>query len=96
MILSIVRKIAVGLLLLVALLFAADYVSIHVPIPSGRPQFGTLVVKPYYAVPMKNGKTEYMYEDAQTETCSHSLFPQYGHSPCWVESGKPEKQLKLP
>jgi len=96
MILAIVRKITFGLLLLVALVYAADYVSIHVPIPPGRAQFGTLVVKPYYAVPMKDGKTEYIYEDPQTETCSHSLFPQYGHSPCWYEMGKPEKQLKLP
>jgi hypothetical protein len=96
MILSIVKKIAIGLALLTALVYAADYVSIHVPIPAGRAQFGTLQVKPFYAVPMKDGKTEYMYEDVQTETCSHSLFPQYGHSPCWRESGKPEKQLKLP
>jgi len=96
MILSIVRKIAIGLVFLVALVYAGDYISIHVPIPPGRERFGTLQVKPYFAVPMKDGKTEYMYEDAQTETCSHSLFPQYGHMPCWRESGKPDKQLKLP
>lgn len=96
MILSIAKKVALGLVLLVALAYAVDYVSIHVPIPPGRAQFGTLTVKPYYAVPMKDGKTEYMYEDPQTETCSHSLFPQYGHSPCWRETSKPDKQLKLP
>jgi len=96
MILSIVKKIALGLVLLVALAFAGDYVSIHLPIPSGRTKFGTLTVKPFYAVPLKDGKTEYMYEDPETETCSHSLFPQYGHTPCWWESGKPDKQLRLP
>jgi hypothetical protein len=96
MILSIVRKIAIGLVVLVALVYAGDYLSIHVPIPPGRERFGTMQVKPFYAVPLKNGKLEYMYQDAQTETCSHSLFPQYGHTPCWRESGKPDKQLKLP
>ncbi len=96
MILSIVKKIAFGLALLAALVYAVDYVSIHVPIPPGRPRFGSMIVKPYYAVPLKDGKTEFMYEDPQTETCSHSLFPQYGYSPCWRETGKPDKQLKLP
>lgn len=96
MILSIVKKIAFGLALLAALVYAVDYVSIHVPIPPGRARFGSMIVKPYYAVPLKDGKTEFMYEDPQTETCSHSLFPQYGYSPCWRETGKPDKQLKLP
>jgi hypothetical protein len=96
MMFSIAKKIVLGLIAVVVLIYAGDYVSIHVPIPPGRERFGTRQVKPYYAVPMKDGKVEYMYEDAQTETCSHSLFPQYGHSPCWRESPKPDKQLKLP
>jgi hypothetical protein len=96
MILSALRKIAIGLILTAVLVYAVDYVSIHVPIPPGRAQFGTLQIRPFYAVKLKNGTTEYMYQDAQTETCTHSLFPQLGHSPCWREAGKPEKQIKLP
>ena len=93
---ALVRKTAIGLVLLVAVVYGADYLSIHVPIPPGRAQFSTLEVRPYYAVPMKDGKTEYLYQDPRIETCSHSLFPQFGHSPCWRETGEPEKQLKLP
>jgi hypothetical protein len=39
-----------------------------------------------FAIPEKNGKTEYEVDaqnPEQTITCVHSLFPHSGYSPCW-------------
>ena len=37
----------------------------------------------YYATAMKNGKVEVFYDQPQTATCVHSIFPHAGYTPCW-------------
>jgi hypothetical protein len=48
----------------------------------------TTEVRPSYAVPLKNGKDEFDFLDAQPQTCVHSLFPHQGYDPCWYTKRK--------
>ena len=49
----------------------------------GAGALGQVQVQPYYAVPMKDGKTQFIMLDPETDTCIHSLFPHFGYRPCW-------------
>jgi hypothetical protein len=80
---KIVRIAVAALALGCALVYAGDYVSVRYHIPKGREPLGTVVVQPYYAVPLKSGKTELIFQQPQTQTCVNSLFPHLGYSPCW-------------
>ncbi len=41
---------------------------------------GSVQVQPYYAVPQKDGKTEFMMLDPEVDTCVQSLLPHFGHT----------------
>jgi hypothetical protein len=54
-----------------------------------RPPFETVRIQRYYAVGLKNKKTEFMFLEPENQVCVHSLFPHLGYSPCWyVGRGK--------
>jgi len=50
----------------------------------GPRAFGTVLVRPYYAVPLKDGKTEFIMLSPETRTCVHSLFPHFGAAPAGI------------
>ena len=81
----------IAVLLLCALFYAGDYAMLRL----SRAPLGTLQVQPYYSVPLKDGKTEFIYLDPQSEVCVHSLFPHLGHRPCWYVSRHANKQIKV-
>jgi hypothetical protein len=88
-------RVAGALVLLLLLVFVADSIALRLHIPGNRPEFSTFQVRPYYAVKMKDGKTQFMFEDPQDETCVNSLFPQLGYRPCWYVSKSKMKQIPL-
>jgi hypothetical protein len=75
------------------LLYFGDYFSLRWRIP-GRPQFGSVLVQRYYAVPLKDHKTEYMFDQPANQTCVHSLLPHYGYLPCWYLTGHRRQEIK--
>lgn len=77
-----------------ALLYAGDYASVRYRIPRGRDPLGTVEVQPYYAVPLKGGKTEFMFLKPENQVCVHSLFPHLGHNPCWYVRRHRDKPIK--
>lgn len=81
--------------LLLTLLYAGDDLSVRYRIPSSRDPFGVVKVVPYYAVPQKDHKTEFIFAEPQTETCVHSLFPHLGYSPCWYTGTKKQKRIDM-
>jgi hypothetical protein len=79
------RLVGVVLLALagVALLaYGVDYVVFRYRVGANR-GFGQVTITSYDAVPQKNGKTEFIFNDPQVETCVNSLFPRAGYLPCW-------------
>jgi hypothetical protein len=89
-----VRSIA-AVVLFAALTFVVDYVVLRVRIATNRQPFGTVTVHPYYAVPEKGNKTEYMLGDQTDQQCVHSLFPHMGDSPCWYLSRHTDQQISM-
>jgi hypothetical protein len=75
--------------------FVADAIALRLQFPNHRPQFATVQIRPYYAVKMKDGKTEFMFDPPQDETCVNSLFPQLGFSPCWYVSKSKLKRTDI-
>jgi len=85
------RTVVVAVLAFCALLYAGDYTVVRFR----RNPTGTVQVQPYYSVPLKDGKTEFMFLDPQNEVCVHSLFPHLGHRPCWYISRHRNKEIKV-
>ena len=82
-------------LLALAGLYAADYLSARYRIPGNRQTLGNVQVKPFYAVRQKSGRIEYSVGDTETETCVRSLFPHLGYMPCWYLSRHPTKRIEI-
>ena len=60
-----------------------------------RDTFGTITVHTYYAVKLKNGKTEYDYAGDHDADCSNSVFPQLGSSHAGTVAGHTDQQIVI-
>jgi hypothetical protein len=80
---------------LAAILFAGDYGVLRYRIAARRAPFDAVTVRPYYAVRLKSGKTEFLFQDPQLETCANSFFPHLGRTPCWYLRRHPEKRTDI-
>jgi hypothetical protein len=80
---------------LIASIYAGDYVSLRYRIPHNRPQFGTVTVTEMYAIHEKNSKTEYQFPPPQDQVCVESLFPHFGYAPCWYLRRHSEKRIDI-
>lgn len=78
---------------LLAVVYAGDYISIAYQIPRGRQQFGSVEVQKLLAVPLKDRKTEFFSDKPQEQQCAYSLFPQLGLQPCWYLSRHTMQQV---
>jgi hypothetical protein len=82
-------------ILSLSLLYFCDYLSVRYKIPKSRESFGSVQIQPYYAVPLKDGKTEFYFLDPHNETCVHSLFPHLGYRPCWYVNRNKQKRINV-
>ncbi len=85
------QRIAVSFFIALAIAFVVDYILLRFR----NPQFGTVVVHRYYAVHLKDQKIEYLPDESDTETCVHSLFPHFGHNPCWYVIRHREQRIEI-
>ena len=74
-------------------LYLGDDLSVRSRIPGSRQPFGTVTIRRFDAIPEKNNKTEYVYENPVTVTCVRSLFPHLGYVPCWYLSRHGEQRI---
>jgi len=79
----------------VAVVYAADYLLLRYRVAANRNPYGTVTVQPYYAVPRKDHKTEFLFDDPQDQTCVNSLFPHFGDSPCWYLNRNKQKRINM-
>lgn len=89
------RMTACAAALLFALFYVGDYVSLRYRIPGHREQFGSVEVRRYYAVPLKNRKTEYMFDQPAPVRCVHSIFGHFGDPPCWYLARHRRQEIKV-
>ena len=90
-----VKRIALLVVVLLALVYAGDYVWVRVPIPAGRARYDTVTVRPCYDVTLKSGKSDFYFLDPQRQTCVNSLFPHFGYSPCWYLRKHPHPRISM-
>jgi len=95
LILLLVRKFVLGAVLLAAVAYALDYSVLRFRMATNRNAMGTVTVRPVYAVPQKNHRTEFLVGDSQDQACVHSLFPHLGDAPCWYLTRHKEQQINM-
>jgi hypothetical protein len=80
---------------LATLLFAADYMVFRIRAATNRNAYGVVTVNHYYAVLQKNGKTQFIFDPPQDQTCVHALFPHAGFLPCWYLIRHPDQRTDI-
>ncbi len=76
------KRILIVALVSLSILYIGDYVSIRYRMTRNRTPFGAVTIQSYYAVPQKNRKAGFYFDQPETQVCVHSLFPHFGYSPC--------------
>jgi hypothetical protein len=86
------KRAAAFVVLAVAAVYAGDYLCARL---RGSSALATVQVQPYYAVPLRSGKTEFMLLDPENRTCVRALFPHFGWAPCWYVNGKRQQRIDM-
>jgi hypothetical protein len=66
--------------------------------PKAGEAFGTVQMERLYAIPQKNGKTDYEFDAQQPEVttpCVHAIFPHMGDAPCWYLQRNSQKPIPM-
>lgn len=74
-----------GVLILIAapaILYVGDFAWFEYRLRNAKPNDPLETLTVYYATDVKGGKVE-VFEQPQTATCVHSIFPHAGYRPCW-------------
>jgi hypothetical protein len=92
------RLIVIGfssMLGLTVIAYAVDYVAFRYRVATNRQPFGQITVTSYDAVQQKSGKTQFIFNPPQVETCAHALFPREGYTPCWYLQRHTEQRTDI-
>ena len=89
------KKLLFLICLLIGSAYILDYAVLRYRITANKTPFATVTVRPYYAVPQKNHRTEFLPGDAQDQACVNSLFPHLGDSPCWYLTRHKDQQINM-
>ena len=96
---ELLRRIFLGILLAVLgtslLAYGLDFAVFRTRVAANGNPYGSVVVSHYYAILQKNGKTQFIFEPPQPETCVHALFPHSGMQPCWYLSRHREQRTNI-
>jgi hypothetical protein len=89
-----------GALLLFAVVYGGDYAYLHYRMarPQSGDAFGSVRVQRLYAIPLKDGKTEYEFDEQQpavTVRCVHSIFGHDGYASCWKTKRDSDKPIPM-
>ncbi len=57
--------------------------------------FLQVTVTSYDAVQQKNGKTQFLFNPPQPQTCVNTLFPHQGFTPCWYLQRHSEQRTDI-
>jgi hypothetical protein len=66
-----------------AAVYVGDFAVFRLRVALNRSPYGSVTVQRFDAVLKKNGKTEFLFDPPQPETCVNALFPHQGFAPCW-------------
>ena len=93
------RRIFVTLIVAVigvaAVAYGLDYAVFRIRAATNRGAYGSVTVNHYYAVLQKNGKTQFIFDPPQPQTCVNALFPHAGWLPCWYLTRHPDQRTDI-
>ena len=92
------RVIVIGLssaLGLTVLTYVVDYGVFRYRVATNRRPYGQITVTSYDAVAQKNGKTEFLFNPPEAQTCVNALFPRAGYLPCWYLQRHTEQRTNI-
>jgi hypothetical protein len=92
------RLLVIGFSSLVAvslLAYAIDYAIFRYRLSTNRNPFGQVTVQSYDAIAQKSGKTQFIFNPPENQTCVHALFPHLGFAPCWYLQRNPEPRTDI-
>ena len=93
------RRIFLAIILTVigvaAVAYGLDYAVFRLRGTIRRNAYGSVTVNHYYAVLQKNGKTQFIFDPPQPQTCVNALFPRQGWLPCWYLSRHPDQRTDI-
>jgi hypothetical protein len=78
-----------------AFAYAVDYGVFRYRVATNRQPYGQITVSTYDAVLQKNGKTEFLFNPPEPQTCVHALFPREGYEPCWYLQRHTEQRINI-
>jgi hypothetical protein len=70
-------------------LYGGDYFA------ASHATLGTVKVAPYYAIPQKDGKTEFVFATPESQACVQSILPHLGYNPCWYVNRHKQKRINM-
>jgi hypothetical protein len=80
---------------LTILAYGTDYAVFRYRVASNRQPFGQVTVTRYDAVAQKNGRTLFIFNPPEAQTCVHALFPRAGFVPCWYLQKHTEQRTDI-
>jgi hypothetical protein len=80
---------------LTALAYAVDFAVFRYRVATNRQPFGQITVTSYDAIPQKSGRTQFIFQPPQPQTCVNSLFPREGYTPCWYLQRHTEQRIDM-
>lgn len=86
-----VRRVVVVLVVGFVVIYSGDWAVFKL---RGSP-LSTVTVDRYLTVPLKGNKQEFDYLGTMDVTCSVSIFPQIGQSPCWQLRRNASQNVKM-
>jgi hypothetical protein len=78
-----------------AFAYAVDYAVFRYRVMANRQPFGQVTVTRFDAVLQKNGKTQFIFNPPEAQTCVHALFPRAGFTPCWYLQRHSEQRTDI-
>jgi hypothetical protein len=82
-------------LTLTAIAYAVDYAVFRYRVATNRQPFGQITVTSYDAVQQKSGKTQFIFNPPEVQTCVNALFPREGYEPCWYLQRHAEQRTDI-
>jgi len=83
------KRILVVAILCLCVWYGGDYLAAR------HATLGTVKVERYYAIPQKDGKTEFVFAKPESQACVQSLLPHLGYSPCWYVNRHKRKRIDM-
>jgi hypothetical protein len=80
---------------LAAAVYCGDYAVFRIRVAGNWNPYGSVTVLPYYAIAEKSGKTQFIFQPSQAQTCIHALLPHSGYSTCWYLRRHPEQRTDI-